>query len=139
MNLSPHFTLEEFISTIHRNIDNTPSPVILKTLRVTAIALERVRTLLGAPITISSGYRSPQLNKAVGGVVGSQHVKGQAVDFTAKTFGTPDQIVNAIRKSNIPFDQLIREYDSWVHISFSDVSRKQVLIIDKKGTRPYGT
>jgi len=62
-----------------------------------------------------------------------------SVGVTAKTFGTPDQIVNAIRKSNIPFDQLIREYDSWVHISFADTPRKQVLIIDKKGTRPYGT
>jgi len=139
MNLSEHFTLEEFTFTIHRNIDNTPTEVIVEQLSKTARAMEGVRVLLQAPISVNSAYRSPELNKAVGGSPKSQHTKGQAVDFTAKAFGTPDQIVNAIKNSAIPFDQLIREYDRWVHISFSDVPRKQVLIIDKKGTRPYGS
>ncbi len=138
MKLSEHFTLEEMTFTIHRNIDNIPPPSIVEALTKTAMALEGVRTLLGAPITINSGYRSPMLNKAVGGVVGSQHTKGQAVDFGCKGFGTPDQIVKAIKNSGVQYDQLIREYDKWVHISFSDTPRKQVLIIDKKGVRNYG-
>lgn len=139
MNLSEYFTLEELVFSIHRNINNIPPIHIISALKDTAMALEGVRTLLNAPIIINSGYRSPALNKAVGGVIGSQHTKGQAVDFTARSFGTPDQIVAAIKKSNIQFDQLIREYNSWVHISFSTTPRKQILIIDKEGTRPYGT
>lgn len=139
MKLSEHFTLEEMTFTTHRNIDNTPPPNIVEALTKTSMSLEGVRALLGAPITINSGYRSPMLNKAVGGVVGSQHTKGQAVDFGCKDFGTPDQIVKAIKDSGVQYDQLIREYDKWVHISFSDTPRKQVLIIDKKGVRNYGS
>ncbi|MFZ3043580.1 MAG: D-Ala-D-Ala carboxypeptidase family metallohydrolase [Minisyncoccia bacterium] len=139
MNLSEHFTLEEFTFTIHRNIDNTPTVDMVEQLSKTARSLERVRMLLQAPITVNSAYRSPELNKAVGGSPKSQHTKGQAVDFTAKAFGTPDQIVQAIYNSHIKFDQLIREYDRWVHISFSEKPRGEVLIIDKKGPRFYGT
>lgn len=139
MNLSEHFTLEEFTFTIHRNIDNIPSPSELEQLRQTAANMEDVRKLLQAPINVNSAYRCLYLNKVVGGSVKSQHMLGQAVDFTAKTFGSPDKIVQTIKNSNIPFDQLIREYDQWVHISFSAAPRKQVLIIDKRGTRLYGT
>lgn len=137
MNLSEHFTLDEFTSTIHRNIDNEAPPAMLKQLVATAIALEGVRNLLQAPITVNSAYRSPDLNKAVGGALKSQHMKGEAVDFTAQAFGTAAQIVNAIKNSAIPYDQLILEYDKWVHISFSEKPRKQALIIDKKGTRNF--
>ena len=137
MNLSEHFTLEEFTFTIHRNIDNTPTESVLGNLKDTAMALEWVRMLLQAPIRVNSAYRSLELNKAVGGSPKSQHMTGQAVDFTAKAFGTPAQIVYAIKNSAIKYDQLILEYDKWVHISFSDKNRKQVLIIDKKGTRNY--
>jgi len=139
MNLSEHFTLEEFIFTIHRNIDNTPTEAVLEKLKALAIHMEGVRALLQAPVTVNSSYRCPELNKAIGGSPKSQHMKGEAVDFTAKAFGTPAQIVNAINNSAIQFDQLILEYDSWVHISFSDKPRRQVLIIDKKGTHPYVT
>lgn len=139
MNLSEHFTLEEFTSTIHRNIDNTPPEEIQEQLKVLAWHLEGIRNLLQAPITVNSAYRSPELNKAVGGSSKSQHMSGQAVDFTAKSFGTPEQIFNAIRNSSVPYDQLILEYGKWVHVSFSDKNRKQTLIIDKKGTRTYGT
>jgi hypothetical protein len=137
MILSEHFTLEEFTFTIHRNIDNVPTVALLGELMKTAMALEGVRMLLQAPISVNSAYRSPELNKAVGGSPKSQHMKGQAVDFTAKAFGTPDQIVNAIKNSTLQYDQLVREFDKWVHISFSDKPRKQVLIIDKNGTRNY--
>lgn len=137
MNLSEHFTLEEFIFTIHRNIDNTPTEDILEKLKHLAIHMEVVRDLLQAPVAVNSAYRCPELNKAVGGSPKSQHMKGEAVDFTAKAFGTPAQIVNAIRNSALQFDQLILEYDRWVHISFSDKPRRQALIIDKKGTRVF--
>lgn len=137
MRLSEHFTLEEFTTTIHRNIDNTPTQGIIEQLSYTARCLEAVRMLLGAPITINSGYRSPLLNKTIGGALKSQHILGQAVDFTCKGY-IPDEIVKKIIKSDIKYDQLIREYDSWVHISFVlNNPRKQNLIIDKKGTRPY--
>ena len=141
MNLSPHFTLEEFSESQtagRKGIDNDPPSLLFSSLSNTAEGLEQVRTLLGdRPIRISSGYRSPALNKAVGGSASSQHVLGEAVDFTCPAFGTPRQIVSAIVASKIPYDQVIQEFDSWVHISFSTRNRRQALIIDNGGTRPF--
>lgn len=141
MNLSPHFTLEEFTESQtagRKGINNDPPSLLFQSLSKTAEGLEQVRTLLGdRPIRISSGYRSPALNKAVGGSASSQHVLGEAVDFTCPAFGTPRQIVAAIVASKIPFDQVIQEFDGWVHISFSTRNRRQALIIDNGGTRPF--
>ena len=141
MNLSPHFTLEEFTESQtagRKGINNDPPSLLFPSLSNTAQGLEQVRTLLGdRPIRISSGYRSPALNKAVGGSASSQHVLGEAVDFTCPAFGAPRQIVAAIVASKIPFDQVIQEFDSWVHISFSTRNRRQALIIDNGGTRPF--
>ena len=100
MNLSPHFTLEEFIESqtaARQSINNDPPSLLFPSLTATAEGLEQVRTLLGdRPMRISSGYRSPTLNRAVGGSTNSQHVLGEAVDFTCPAFGTPRQIVAAI-------------------------------------------
>ena len=141
MNLSPHFTLEEFIESqtaARQSINNDPPSLLFPSLTATAEGLEQVRTLLGdRPMRISSGYRSPTLNRAVGGSTNSQHVLGEAVDFTCPAFGTPRQIVAAIVASGIPYDQVIQEFDSWVHISFSHRNRRQALIIDHGGTRPF--
>lgn len=141
MNLSLNFSLEEltFSQQAARNgLDNTPPPEVLKRLTNTAKQLELVRKLLNQPINISSGYRSPLVNKAVGGAAKSQHLSGEAVDFTAPKFGTPRQIVEKIKSSNILFDQVIFEFDRWVHISFSEsANRKQALVIDTKGTRVF--
>lgn len=147
MYLSTNFTLDEFTNsqTAERNgIDNTPPDSMLPTLRQTAYGLELVRTLLNnKPILISSGYRSPALNAAAGGAQGSQHLLGEACDFTCPTYGTPEQVVRAIVASKIPFDQVILEYynpqkrTGWVHISFSAKNRRQALTIDKMGTRPF--
>jgi len=142
MNLTDHFTLEEltFSQTADRlGLDNTPSPDIIVQLTKTSHGLEMIRTLLQAPIHINSGYRSIDVNKAVGSSSTSQHVLGQAVDFIAPQFGRPRDIVEAIRRSriHIPFDQLILEFNSWVHVSFSPRTRGEMLIIDKDGTRPY--
>jgi zinc D-Ala-D-Ala carboxypeptidase len=141
MQLSPNFTLAEM--TISQNaaragLTNIPSGAELANLTYTASKLEEIRSLLGTPILVSSGYRSPKVNALAGSSSTSQHVQGKATDFSSPRFGTPKDIVAKIRSSNIEFDQLILEYDNWVHISFvkSD-SRKQVLVIDQYGTRNY--
>lgn len=140
MNLSPHFTLEEMTvsqTAARKGLDNTPSPEVQARMRKTAQGLEGVRVVLGgAPIIISSGYRSPAVNAAVGGAKASQHLTGEAVDFTAPRFGSVIDVFNAIKSSGIKYDQLIQEFGSWVHISFSAKPRGQALIIDRNGTRP---
>lgn len=141
MNLTNNFTLEEFTfsqEAKRKGLDNTPAKGIFSKLIRTAEGMEQVRNILGDnPIIISSAYRSPAVNAAVGGSKNSQHMTGEAVDFTCPKFGTPDRIVSTIRNSLIDFDQLILEFNSWVHISFSDRNRKQALIIDRSGTRIY--
>lgn len=142
MQLSNNFTLEEltFSQTAEReDIDNTPDATVLKNLVYTAEQLELVKQALNNnPVLISSGYRSPKLNKVVKGSATSQHLLGKAVDFTSPKFGSPREIVEAIRKTNIQYDQLILEFGRWVHISFTKTnSRKQALIIDKLGTRNF--
>ena len=142
MQISPNFTLAEFTfsqTASRRGINNDPPAMMYGTLKRTAEGLEQVRALLGAPIRITSGYRSPGprgLNAAIGSKPSSQHTTGEAVDFTCSG-GDPKTIVARIMSSGIAFDQLICEFDSWVHISFSDKNRKQVLTIDKNGTRPF--
>jgi predicted chitinase len=121
-----YFTLEELIHTEHRNIDNTPSPEIIDTLKQTAQQMDRVRALLGNPIRVNSGYRSPALNAAIGGAPTSAHMSGYAVDFVCPAFGTPLQICQAILGSEIKFDQLIQE-GTWIHISFDPRLRMQQL------------
>lgn len=135
--LSEHFSLEELTVT-SKNIDNTPTAEALQTLKYTAKQMELVRVLLAKPIKVTSAYRSPAVNKAVGGAASSQHLLGQAVDFTCTSFGTPRDIVLAILSSGIVFDQLICEYNSWVHISFKETNnRKQALVIDARGTKEF--
>lgn len=135
------FTLEEMTisqAAARNGINNIPKGNTLDNLWVTANYMVRVRDLLGSkPIIVSSGYRSPAVNKKVGGSDNSAHTKGWAVDFTCPGFGTPLEICEAISSSKImsDVDQLIHEYNSWVHISWDPRNRKQVLTINKKGTR----
>jgi hypothetical protein len=143
MNLSTNFTLEELIySEIakRKGLDNTPSEEVKANLVRLARFLEEVRRVLGRPIMINSAYRSLQVNESVGGQPTSQHCLGCAADIRIPGL-TPDDIIKLLLKSNIEYDQLIREFDSWVHISipnkFADKPRKMALIIDKSGTRPY--
>lgn len=125
MKLTPHFTLEE-LTTTNKPLDNTPSKEQVEVLRTTAFYMEKVRELLGnVAIKVSSGYRSPEVNKAVGGSKTSAHLFGYAVDFTA--YGhTPLTIANTLAKSDLKFDQLIYE-GTWVHISFDPKMRREVL------------
>jgi hypothetical protein len=139
--LSAHFTLEEFTSSqtaARKSIDNTPSPEIVTHLRATAALLERVRAILGnVPVIISSGYRSPALNAIVGGVPSSAHLSGRAADILVPTFGTPMEVCSAIEPhvAELGIDQLIFEFEAWTHIGTADQPRRQVLTIDRFGTR----
>ena len=143
MKLSPNFTLEELTHSDiaeRLGIDNKPDAIITANLTRLAKFLEEVRRVVGRPIMVNSAYRSPKVNEAVGSKPTSQHCNGCAADIKVPGL-TPNDIVNFVIKSNIEYDQLIREFDSWVHISipnnFADKPRKQVLIIDKSGTRPF--
>lgn len=137
MFLSPHFALEELVATQHREIDNTAPPAIVDALRKTAQLLEAVRTRLGVPIHVDSGYRCPALNAAVGGQPNSQHMTGHAADFIAPAFGAPATIASQLMDCpEIEYDQLILEFDRWVHISWNTNPRRQALVIDHTGTRP---
>lgn len=140
MNLSPHFTLAEMTvsqEAARRGIDNTPPPAVVDALKRTCQGLEAVRVRLGcAPVIVSSGYRSPALNAAVGGSKNSQHMTGQAADIICPGFGGPAEVAAALRDSGIEYDQLILEFGRWVHISFAPNPRRQALIIDRAGTRP---
>ncbi len=137
--ISPHFSLQELIASqtaARWGIDNTPTAAIIDNLKKTAGLLESVREICNAPINISSGYRCPELNRRIGGQINSQHCNGHAADFTVKNIPN-DIVMELIITSHIPYDQLIYEFDSWVHISWADKPRKQALRIDKKGTRIY--
>ena len=139
--LSEHFSLEELTVTSHREYDNTPNEDQINNLTRVAQLLEQVKALLGGkPVMVNSGSRSPQVNLAVGSKPTSQHCLGCAADIRVPGM-TPDEVVQAIKASDIPYDQLIREFDSWTHISVPNLAngepRKQALIIDKQGTRAY--
>jgi len=130
--LSSYYTLARLVhsdTARARGIDNTPPEALLPNLRLLARGLDRVRRLLGHRLEISSGYRCPALNAAVGGVPGSQHAQGLAVDFTCPGFGPPITVARAIRQSDIDFDQCIYEFAEWVHLSFSRAPRRRVLTI----------
>jgi zinc D-Ala-D-Ala carboxypeptidase len=124
--LTPHFTLAELCVTSH-GPNNPPSAVIERLRTATAPMLEQVRTLLGdRPINVTSGYRSPAINAAVGGVATSAHLTGYAADFVCPDFGTPLEICGAISRSPLDFDQLIQE-GTWVHLSVDPRMRREVL------------
>ncbi|RAK61829.1 peptidase M15 [Phenylobacterium hankyongense] len=125
--LTAHFALEELACTEHREFDNTPPPEVVATLRMTAARMEEVRRRLGERvITVSSGYRSRALNRAVGGSKTSAHLTGHAVDFNCYGFGEPLEVCRALAGSDLAFDQLIEE-GGWVHLSFDPRLRRQVL------------
>jgi len=141
MHLSPNFTLDELTHTDHRQFDNTPNASEMANLVRLATFLEEVKSVLGGkPVMINSAFRCKEVNDAVGSKDTSQHRIGCAADIRVPSM-TPDEVVKAVIASGIGFDQIIREFDRWTHISIPSVAgdnpRKQALIIDKTGTRQY--
>lgn len=142
MKLSPHFTLEEMTfseTAVRKGLDNTPTDDVLFNLNRLAFFLEEVRSMLDKPVLINSAYRSPEVNASVGGKPTSQHCLGLAADIRVPGM-TPDEVVKAIKGSGLHYDQVIREYDRWTHVSIpakNKEPRKQALIIDNAGTRSY--
>ena len=141
--LTPHFTLQELTfsqTAARKGIDNTPDPKILDNLFILANGMEDVRNLLNAPVHISSGYRCIELNDLLGSKRTSQHTQGLACDFTSNAYGSPQNIFADIISSDIRYDQLILEFDRWIHISFVEdggTPRKQALIINGEGAMIY--
>jgi len=125
MNLSPHFTFEELTKTDHPEFADMNAAAgklyMPEAMQLTGL-LEQVRELIGVPMIISSAFRCPQLNKAIGGVSNSQHCLFEAADTTYKGVSLKDAY-NKIMASSIPFGQLIFEFGSWVHISVQDPER----------------
>lgn len=136
--LSQHFTLEEFVRSdvaIRKGIYNSPPADVLENLRVLAAKLETVRAVLGRPVLVTSGYRSEELNTAIGGSKVSKHMTGFAVDFECPAFGTPQMVFDELRKYKdlLGYDQLILEFppDGWVHFGLAEsgkVARSENLV-----------
>lgn len=146
MKLSEHFTLEELCAsqTADRlGIDNTPPGSVVINLTKTAHGLEMIRALVQCPVVVSSGYRSPKVNAAVGSKPTSQHITGNAADISAPGFGPAKKLMEAIYKqrATIKYDQLLLEFagngGGWVHVSWTDKPRQQALVIDHDGVRAY--
>lgn len=134
--MTPNFTLAELTVTT-TGLVNTPNADQLANIERLAATLERVRKVLGGkPLLVTSAFRSPAVNRAVGGAPTSSHVHGLAADFTCPRYGSPLQVCMAIEESGIEFDQLIHEYGRWVHLGIGPRERGEVLTIDKRGTRP---
>jgi hypothetical protein len=133
--LSPNFTLEEFTrsqTAKNRGISNKPLESHLANLRKLAATLEKVRALVGKGVIVTSGYRSPALNKAVGGVATSHHAQGFAADFRVHGMAAI-ALAKRIRDSDIAFNELILETNRGVvHMSVKPPLKREVLT-QKKG------
>ena len=149
MKLTPHFTLQELTTSeiaARRGLDNTPNATEVANLVRVAELLEQVRALINRPILVNSAFRSKPVNDAVGSRDTSQHRLGCAADIRVPGMN-PEEVCRAIVNSDIQFDQLIREFwdpdrgGGWTHISVPNTKdqkpRRQALIIDRNGTRPY--
>jgi len=148
MKLSPNFTLEELTHSdlaSRKGWDNTPNAQETANLKRLANFLEAVRTIVGKPIYINSGYRSKVLNDAVGSNDRSYHRHGCAADIRVAGM-TPKEVVKKLIASGLDYDQVIQEFSTpqgggWTHIAITlyeiDKPRRQALIIDSTGTRAF--
>jgi zinc D-Ala-D-Ala carboxypeptidase len=138
MKLSPNFTLEEMLEsqTARRKgiaEQFTPPPEVIANLRALCKnILQPLRDAIGGPIKISSGYRTPRLNRAIGGARNSQHMVGEAADIQGLGGMTNKQLFNKIKQLGLPFDQMIWEFGNdqnpaWVHVSFGPRNRRQII------------
>ena len=141
MNLTQHFTLDEFTRSekaARFGIDNTPPAQVIEELKRSAMLMEDARRHLNNPIFITSGYRCSAVNKLVGSKPTSKHVQGLAVDFVCPAYGNPLRVCESIRDSDLHFGKLILEFfnpatgDGWVHIEVG--TERKILTINSFGT-----
>ena len=142
MQLTEHFSLEELIASevaARKDIDNTPTVEIIANLRILAFGLERVRAVLDKPIHVTSGYRCPALNAAIGGATDSMHMQGLAADILCPRFGTPLDVCRAIAAAGIVTDQIIHEFGRWTHIAFAPPGKqaRNALLTIASASRGY--
>ena len=144
MRLSKNFTLRELTKSqtaSRRGIRNNPGPRQIEALRLLCEkVLQPVRDHFGEPVNISSGYRSPKLNSAIGGARGSQHKKGEAADF--EIHGLSNYKVAKWMERNLNYDQLILEFyrsgqpnSGWIHVSYREPYRNEELTINRRQRR----
>jgi len=146
MKLSPHFTLAELTASSKARqlgLDNTPPPELMPRMMLLAEMLERIRSTLDVPVTVTSGYRCPPLNRAVGGVTSSDHTQGHAADFIAPGFGSASDVARLLAPlvSTLGIGQIILEGvkgKQWVHVSTHMPERaiNRVLTITDAGVVP---
>lgn len=135
LQLSPNFSLAQLIHSDTANkhgLSNPPLPAHLPNLKRLAARLESVQRRLGHPLIITSAYRSPEVNRLVGGVPRSRHALGLAADIACPAYGTPIEVARALAASRIAFDQVILEYGRWVHFGLAPsgaTPRRQLLTI----------
>lgn len=134
MQLTEHFTLSEFVrseTATNRHIDNTPTTEVIDNLRALCRnVLEPARVSFGAPIYITSGYRCPALNKAVGGKPTSQHLRGEAADLQVRGVDNLRKLYNVIKSRGV-FDQLLYESKGatkWIHVSYKQSGNRRQAI-----------
>lgn len=136
--LSAHFALAELTTSqaaVRLGMRNDPDEKQTDNLIRLCETLEQVRAVLGKPVSINSGFRSPAVNRAVGGVPTSEHCDGRAADIICPAYGNPYQVAKAIESANIEYNQLILEYGAWVHISVPRLGEapKMVTLTYRKG------
>lgn len=144
MQLTDHFTLDEFElsqTAARAGLDNHIPIEFMANVRQLAATLERIRNLLGRPITITSGYRSPAVNKRVGGAAKSAHLEARAADFICPAFGSPRKVAQYLQACPIEFDQLIEE-GTWLHLAIPPTgqpARREILTarFDPEGRATY--
>lgn len=123
MNLSPNFTLEEMTrsqTALRLGVDNNPYPEDVANLQTLCLSLlEPARTILGVPLHVDSGYRSPDVNTAVGGAIDSAHIEGRAADVIPIGMSLIDAFNTLRINTTLSFDQLIIECGAWLHISIA--------------------
>jgi len=136
MKITEHFNWDEVIfseTAARQDIDNTPPLDLHPNIMRMAKFMEQVRYIVGGrPIFISSWYRSPELNKAIGGSKTSSHMKGLACDCICPMLGSPLKFSKAIANSDLDYDQVINEFGRWVHIGLAEGNRGQLLTAYRK-------
>ena len=140
--MTPHFSLAEFTASdtaARLGIDNSLPNELREAAHRTLEMMERIRSHLGVPITITSGYRCEALNRAIGSKPGSDHTLAFAVDFKASRAGTPAKIAKSLESviGVLGIGQLILEFGTWVHVStkIPDKPINRIITIDKNGAR----